>query len=311
VAATTAMSETYKAYKARVEELVEHMVATTTVHMDPRYRELVEHAMRGGKRIRPILALSMIDHFVEVYETRLGAALSPEVRRQVELTCLVSEVVHSASLVVDDLPCMDNATERRGMPSLHARFGEAAAILTSGHLLTLVSTLYTSCYHALRPHGFVCAENYMDLVAEVSRCMSFEGACAGQMMDLRLVPCEDPTCDDTMYYKTATFFHVALLTGVLVCGKMRWERHALQKLEEAARGTGVAFQIYDDFTDAEEDRAGGSTNYVNDVGHHAALARFDENYGRCDGIMRELGVHTEVFKDIMDTMRAGILRRLT
>ena len=118
--------------------LVEHDLATDRLRVDRRLEEhlsgqvgTVGDAMRyavlgGGQRLRPILALRVADLLATVTEATLRAA------------CAV-ELLHSASLIVDDLPCMDNSALRRNRPAAHIQFGEATALLAAFALVGLAA----------------------------------------------------------------------------------------------------------------------------------------------------------------------------
>jgi geranylgeranyl pyrophosphate synthase len=295
------MTECYTEYKRRVEGLIKVLIEEKT---EKPYRQFLEYAMSGGKRIRSIIALSIIDKQVE------GMNLSEQTRTTVELTCLVSELLHSSSLIIDDLPCMDDAKVRRGRPCMHVKYDEAVAILTTAHLLTMSTRLYTWSYNELKPFGLGCPENLITLVEKVSTCMSFEGASGGQMMDLQRVVTHEPDAlKKMMSRKTSSFFQISITGAVLVCASLPLSDRDLSRYMSVSDLTGIAFQIYDDFEDILEDD-GGSNNSVTSNGVHACYLQFTNCVSACKNTLRDLGSDTQVFDDIMHMMRMSIERKM-
>ncbi len=196
---------------------------------------VVAEAMRyatlgGGQRLRPILALRtgrMLGGPMQVF-TR--AALSVE-------------LIHSASLIVDDLPCMDDDDARRGRPSVHKAFGEATAILAAFGLVALAA-------RSLTDGGFKRRE--MDALVQFQRRLLGMLDCstliAGQALDLGLRGAEDIDPAMATALKTAPLFELALHAGMVAAGCREDEA------EELARfgfDFGLAFQLADDYLDGE------------------------------------------------------------
>ena len=127
-----------------------------------------------GKRLRPLLLLLIATQLGQTVDAALDAA------------CAV-EMVHAASLVLDDLPCMDDAPLRRGQPSTHARFGEDVAVLTGVALLNQAYDLLARAAH-LPP------QDRLDMIQALSNAVGLEGLVAGQALDLRERSARWPTC---------------------------------------------------------------------------------------------------------------------
>ena len=209
-----------------------------TLPDDPRadlYRAMRHAAIGGGKRLRPLLTMATADLFGVSRDCSLlvGTAI---------------EAIHVYSLIHDDLPAMDDDDMRRGKPTVHKVFGEAAAILAG------------DCLHALafevladpdtHPDPFVRAE----LVLDLSRAAGPSGMAGGQMMDLEAEKArfDLATVTRLQQMKTGALISAAVEAGVIL-GRVAPEGR--RSLRGYAHDLGLAFQIADDLLDAEGDEA--------------------------------------------------------
>jgi len=221
--------ETYLADRKRAVE--EHLFASLPA-AETRPAILVEamrHAvLSGGKRLRPILCLAAAEAVGGSAEDARYAATAVE-------------LLHTYTLVHDDLPCMDNDLLRRGQPTVHARYGEAIAVLTGDALQTLAFDMLANTPE--RRPGTVAR-----LVKELAAAVGFAGVIGGQVEDIRFAaaPTRD-VIDFVFQHKTADLFKAACRLGALAaCG----DENAVDKLSRFADALGFAFQIIDDLLDA-------------------------------------------------------------
>ena len=193
--------------------------------------EALRHAvLSGGKRLRPILCIAS----AEAAGGTAEAALFP--------ACAV-ELLHTYTLVHDDLPCMDNDVLRRGQPTVHAKYGEALGVLTGDALQTFAFELLARTPE-VRP-GTVAR-----LVAELASAAGAAGVVAGQVEDIRFAaaPTRD-VIDYVFQHKTADLFRAAARLGAIAAGAAEPD---LGRLSAYADHLGFAFQIIDDLLDAQE-----------------------------------------------------------
>ena len=176
----------------------------------------------GGKRLRPVLTL-------------LGARIfgdrnhgDPD-ERVLRVACAV-EFVHTSSLILDDMPCMDDADLRRGNPALHLVYGEDAALLAGIALLTKAYALF--------------GQN-PDLILEATDCIGVDGMVGGQALDLGGEESESSLAERNR--KTSALMRLAVTAGALALGVPRDETAPLGAF---AQSLGEAYQIYDDMADA-------------------------------------------------------------
>ncbi len=187
----------------------------------------------GGKRIRPILALE----FAKACDGNVDVAI--------DFGCAV-EMIHSYSLIHDDLPCMDNDDMRRGKPSCHIAFGEDTALLAGDALLT-------EAFNVLSNVGNIPCENTVRAVSFLSSFAGINGMVGGQVLDLQFEDTK-PTVDEVlkMYsLKTCGLIKAACVLGCLSSNEYN-EKFILSAIEYA-ENLGIAFQIQDDILDIISD----------------------------------------------------------
>ena len=184
--------------------------------------------MAGGKRLRPILLMAAAD------------ACGKDGRAFITSACAL-EMIHTYSLIHDDLPAMDDDNLRRGKPTNHVKFGAGMATLAGDGLLTMAFEVLTREKN-IRP------ETILSVIREVSVAAGTSGMVGGQAIDLESEGRRiDLTCLRRMHMgKTGALFRAALRTGAILAGASEKELAALTQYAEAF---GLAFQITDDILD--------------------------------------------------------------
>uniref|UniRef100_A0A7S0WMP8 Geranylgeranyl diphosphate synthase n=1 Tax=Chlamydomonas leiostraca TaxID=1034604 RepID=A0A7S0WMP8_9CHLO len=199
-----------------------------------RYPEVLLESMRysllaGGKRVRPALTLAAC----ELVGGDIQAAMP---------TACAMEIVHTMSLIHDDLPAMDNDDFRRGRPTNHKVYGEDIAILAGDALLSFAFE------HVARATKGVPADKVLRVIMELGRAVGADGLTAGQVVDIKS---EDKEVGlDVLQYihehKTAALLESSVVCGALIGGA---DDAAIEKLRKYARNIGLAFQVVDDILD--------------------------------------------------------------
>lgn len=191
-------------------------------------------ALGGGKRLRPFLTVES----AKLFGVNPAAAM---------MTAAAIEFVHTYSLVHDDLPAMDNDDFRRGKPSCHKQFGEAAAILAGDALLTFAFEVLAN------PRVHADPNVRCELIRSVARASGVRGMVGGQMMDLDAEQ-KELSIDEVIRLqrlKTGELFAVSCEAGAIL-GKSPEPLRA--RLQRYAHDMGLAFQITDDLLDVEGTR---------------------------------------------------------
>ncbi len=184
-----------------------------------------------GKRLRPILGLT-------AYEYCNGDASGQD--RPIHFAMAALEMVHTYSLIHDDLPCMDDDDLRRGMPTCHKKFGEATAVLAG-------DALHDVAFHLLGRTGDIRT------VVELAEALGTEGMIGGQMADVEAEG-RPVTTDDVINIhtrKTGALIRCSVRMGTILSGA---NNTMLQNLTRYGEKIGLAFQIIDDILDVEGDQ---------------------------------------------------------
>ncbi len=224
-------------YIEQIEKQLPHYLENADEHIKTVFDAMQYSLMAGGKRIRPVLALQ----FAELCGGSSEAALP--------FACAV-EMIHTYSLIHDDLPCMDNDDLRRGKPTNHKVFGEANALLAGDGLLTLAFETILG-EDALRLNS---AEKCMLAGRTLAECAGAVGMIGGQMIDLesehKTVTVDRLKIMDEK--KTGALIKAACVLGCISAGATAEQ---IQAAEQYAYNIGLAFQIVDDILDVTSDTA--------------------------------------------------------
>ena len=204
--------------------------APASIHKSMRYS-----VFAGGKRIRPLLCLAS----ARIFSAKPGAPA-------VHVGCAM-ELIHTYSLIHDDLPALDNDDLRRGKPTNHKVFGEAIAILAGDALLTLA--FQTLAMSAVEPQRRI---TLLAMIAEAAG--TNRGMIGGQVADIEAEgqPCDHGTLEYIHRSKTAALIRASIVAGGIVGGAGRDD---VSRLLSFGENIGWAFQVVDDILDVEESSA--------------------------------------------------------
>ena len=224
-------------YKLLVEAELQRIFREDASDIFPSLREAMTFSLEaGGKRLRPCLMLAVC----EMLGGKAGSALP--------YACAL-EMIHTSSLIHDDLPCMDDDDMRRGRPSNHKVFGEAAALLAGDALQAFASETMVA---ALEKN---CDPNCVKAAAEIERRAGAAGMLTGQAADMEFEKSGVRTAEALRYvheHKTADMLTAAVLAGALIAGA---DEKTLSSLRVYSEKMGLLFQITDDILDFSGDPA--------------------------------------------------------
>ena len=218
--------------QAMADEALERLLPPAT-QFPPSIHAAMRHSVfAGGKRLRPILC------------DQAALAVMPELPQGVEDLGAALEMLHTYSLIHDDLPALDNDDLRRGRPTCHKAFGEATAILAG-------DALQTYAYEVLAK--LACpAEARVQIIAEIAHATgTIDGMIGGQVADLEAEH-KKVTADELAYIhraKTGALITASLVTGGIYAGA---DEDKVGKLRKFGQLSGLAFQIADDILDVTQ-----------------------------------------------------------
>jgi geranylgeranyl diphosphate synthase, type II len=240
-------------------------------------RDACEYAlMNGGKRIRPLI----------VFMT--AKALNKQL--DVSNAALSVEYFHTASLIADDLPCMDNDDFRREKPSVHKIFGEATALLAS---YALITAAFEKVYESAKQHAKESGELCLMALFEASKAAGIHGATGGQYLDLYPGTLSLKGIKTIIEKKTITLFEISFLYGWIFGGG---GLEFLSEVKKLGYHFGMAFQIADDLRDCFEDqKRNNPANLALYLGKEKALELFNQEKESFISLLDKLGIKTAAF----------------
>jgi geranylgeranyl pyrophosphate synthase len=232
---SNSQENSYESIKREVDEYLRRLCSSWEA--PGRLAEAMSYSLlAGGKRLRPVLAISAC--------RMLGATADPMP------AAAALEMVHTYSLIHDDLPAMDNDDLRRGLPTCHKRFDEATAILAGDALLTESFGLLASAYNEISGR----------LISELARAAGMAGMVGGQQLDIEATGRigDQDSLERLCRLKTGALITCALRFGAFLA---QASPEDLQALTDYGRSLGLAFQVADDIIDATQsrERAGKAT----------------------------------------------------
>mgnify|MGYP004567751345 FL=1 len=257
-----------------------------------------------GKRLRPVMCLETCRMFGGNYEDAIPTA------------CAI-EMLHSQTLIHDDLPCMDNDMYRRGQLTNHMVFGEANAVLAGDALLTFAPQII------LKNSKNLGAEKLIKIMEEYFQAGGAYGVIAGQVVDIeseKLMQAFEYGKDDEQLpeildyihtHKTADLFKLALRTGAIIADATDKQ---IEDITEFGQVLGVAFQIADDILDETstfeemgktmgKDKEEGKLTYTSLYGLEKAKKDLNDLIDKCYEILNRNNLKSEVFEQILEKIR--------
>lgn len=229
------LDEYLESRKTLVDQALELYLPAESTEPPVIFKSARYSVFAGGKRLRPILCIGAAEAVGGPIDAVMPAA------------CAL-ELIHTYSLIHDDLPAMDDDDTRRGKPTSHKVFGEAVAILAGDALLTDAFRLIAG----RTPVGAVRAETLLQVIQEVALAAGWFGMVGGQVVDIESegkAP-DEKTLSFIHTRKTGALITVSLRAGALLGGA---DADALDALTEYGRHVGLAFQIADDILNVEGD----------------------------------------------------------
>ena len=262
------------------QEEINHILADT-INKNVKYESLLKESMTyslidGGKRIRPLLFMLLLDAYgIDYHEYK-------------KVICAI-EMIHTYSLIHDDLPGMDNDSLRRGKPTNHIQFGEDVAILAGDALLT-------DAFYQLSSITNLDSDKVIKLIRTLSLAAGSNGMVYGQQLDLEqhlTITLEQ--VEKIYYYKTCLMIQASLAMAAIIADQ------PIDDLMSLGSHLGQAFQIQDDLfeytktseeigKDADSDAKNNKTTIVSLIGQERATLLVESYFDQIDIILSKLGL---------------------
>lgn len=250
--------------------------------------------LNGGKRIRPILTLAVADLFGAPLEKALVPA------------CAI-EMIHTYSMIHDDLPCMDDDDFRRGKPSLHKQYSEAIAVLAGDYLLT-------RAFDIIATEESLLPLQRLSITAVIAKSAGGQGMIGGQVMDIisENQKIDLQTLQTLHRKKTGALIASAVTVGCLVAEA---PSESIYNLEQYAHHIGLAFQVVDDILDVtsgdkkrgpqtSSDQSNSKSTYVSLLGIEKAKTEADTLVQQAVESLDHLPQDTTLMKNLAEFVTA-------
>lgn len=281
--------------KGKIERLREEIDKWLYEYMQDKgsYNKKVYEAMAyslnaGGKRIRPLLFLLTYMLYKEDYKNVIPMASA-------------IEMIHTYSLIHDDLPCMDDDDLRRGKPTNHKVFGEAIAVLAGDGLLNeSMNLMFKQC--------LLGDKNTIEACNIVAESAGAEGMIGGQIVDILSENTKIPI--DQLYYmhskKTGSLIKASIVSGAIIAGAPKED---VKELEYYGQKLGLAFQIKDDILDVtgdtevlgkkiKSDLENNKTNFITTYGLNKCIEMCNSITSECVEVLDKLNKDTASLKEL-------------
>jgi len=283
------ISSFLKKRKSEIEEILPTFVSS--LQAPETIKESMVYSLNaGGKRIRPALVLAMLHSYGR--NEKIGFPIA----------CAI-EMIHTYSLIHDDLPCMDDDDLRRGKPTNHKVFGEAMAVLAGDGLLT-------ESFRIVAEQEELPFSKRIQLIIELAKAAGVEGMVGGQVLDIegegQALTLEE--LKSIHEHKTGKLLEVSMVAGAILSDAPNQEIQVIRKI---AYHLGIAFQIRDDILDieGEEEKIGkpvGSdtlnekTTYPSLLTMEGAKTKLVEHVETAKQYLHTLSINTELLEELCD-----------
>jgi len=247
--------------------------------------------MNGGKRLRPILCMAACE------------SMGGRAAQALPVACAI-EMIHTYSLIHDDLPALDNDVLRRGRPTCHMAFDEATAILAGDGLLTLSFQLLSEFDEV---SAYVSRDIQLTLISLISKAAGYQGMIEGQMRDLLSEgqSISLGALEDLHLLKTGAMIEASVVSGALLGGG---SPDAITRMKQYARCIGLAFQIQDDILNVEGDPdvmgKSAGTDQLHKKGAYPALLGLEKAKVLAEELIDNALLHIDIFDSNFDPLRA-------
>lgn len=291
--ASSNLKDTFKGYQELIQSKIKEKAATLPV--SGVLNQACEYALlNGGKRFRPTLVYMVAD--------AIGQG------RDVSNAALSIEYFHTASLVADDLPCMDDDDERRCKPTVHKVYGEAIALLVS---YALIAEGYGAITHGDQTIGSATSNSAGSDPKIVAMALEnaayntgLSGATGGQFLDIFPPDLSESTLREVIHKKTTSLFEIAFVYGWLFGGG---DVKELPLVKECASHFGMAFQVADDIGDVEQDEKNGrKVNMAVVFGIERAVQILNEELAGYRASLKKLKIDSPALLSLADAIEQQI-----
>lgn len=289
----TKLEDFIEQHKVRLETIFPEIIQSLNC-ADSLKESMLYSLLAGGKRVRPALLYAVLESYQS--EKELG-----------DNSAAALEMIHTYSLIHDDLPAMDDDDLRRGKPTNHKVFGEAAAILAGDALLT-------HSFYLIASDIMLSSDVKVEVIQLLSEAAGANGMVGGQTADMEAEGKDIGvmSLEEIHHHKTGDLLAVALQIGAVIAGASKEDQHHLHQF---GKHIGLSFQIKDDVLDVEGDQSligkpvgsdeGNNKNtYVSLLGLEGAKKRLAEHSEKAMAELKQVSADTKILAALAEYISA-------
>jgi geranylgeranyl pyrophosphate synthase len=271
----------------KVHKIIEEFTVLHTKNINE--KQLLDDIFLGGKKLRPMIVLALCNHI------------------NVDNIALAIELIHNSSLIIDDLPCMDNDLYRRNNKTIHNKYGETNALNISIFLFTKALELIYQNVIEIDKSGKKIYEINKIIYDNIGK----NGLPLGQYLDLGFLKNKLKLDDkkdhiSLIYKKTTTLFNLSFLIPFVLLTN---DSSKIEVMKKVSKWFGIAFQLYDDFLDIDQDTINNSPNYVNKYGYDTSYELFIKSINKTKFYLKSLQIEHNFFHEVFDLLLQKVIKK--
>ena len=273
-----------------------------------RFNYILEDVFNDGKRLRPIISFIIFKSFAKKYNFKFN-------ENEILNLCLSSEILHNISLILDDLPCMDNDNYRRGKKTIHFKYGSHTAVTIIFHILEIYRESFDFDNSELNDKKInidnkkINLDDYLFNILN-SCCLEL---IEGQFLDLNYIPIglNEDMIIKINGFKTVPLFRISFLLGYFIIYKTNenfvFESKIIEDLGIISKSFGLIFQISDDYLDIDQDKKNGVfLNFFLLLGKKRTLEIYQDNLKIVESTLKKYNLDCKYIKEILNLINNRI-----
>ena len=267
--------------KKKADDVIETFITSETKNKD-----IYKYIFEGGKRLRQMIVFAIAEELNNKYGKKLDVS---------DLSIGI-EMIHTSSLIIDDLPCMDNDDYRRGKLTAHKKYSVSTALQLS---MVLIRKALQKIFNNLKSIDNSVEKLYL-YNQIINENLGKQGLPMGQFIDINFLKnkiglTNEKDYKNLIYKKTTTLFNLSfILTYIL----FDTNTNNIALVSDISKYFGIAFQLYDDFTDIEQDQNSKTPNYIIRYGCKKTYYIFLKSIVKCNDYLDVLQINNIFFKEL-------------
>jgi geranylgeranyl diphosphate synthase, type II len=288
-----------------IKNLFNNTLNNNFLATDNKINLILKDSFNGGKRLRPIISFIIFNKFKEHFDLKNNYS-----EKEILNLCLSTEILHNISLILDDLPCMDNDNYRRGKETIHYKYGCHSAIGIIFHILDLY---YNKIKEHIKSDETIIINmkeiNLQDYLFNIINDSCLE-LIEGQYLDLNFIPIglNEEMIIKINSFKTVPLFRISFLLGYFLLykidNKFEFRNEVINDLSNLAKSFGIIFQISDDYLDIEQDKKNKIfLNFFLTLGKNKTMELYKLHYDNVNNLLKKNDLD---FKEILNLINNRI-----